>query len=237
MTVAAVLIAATPASALADAAGQPAIRRLADLAWSGGALPIVGVGPDPDGAVRAALAGSEATFAEAGTTDRPGPAALLLLGFERAEADVSGTTAALAWPAPMAWVGPETVTSLIEAHGTTPDAILRPTFRGEPGWPVLVPATAAAELRAIAASATLAQTVADLAAAGREIRDLALGDPGTVHDMATARADLPAYEGPDQPASGHVHEWGADVATDADDLADEAGIAGLAADEGAPPRA
>ena len=51
MTVAAVILAASPASALADADGTPAIRRLADVAWAGGATPVVVCSSDPDGAV------------------------------------------------------------------------------------------------------------------------------------------------------------------------------------------
>ena len=62
MTVAAVILSATADGALADTLGQPRVRRLADLAWSGGALPIVVLAPDPDGAVAAALAGSEAVY-------------------------------------------------------------------------------------------------------------------------------------------------------------------------------
>ena len=41
MTVAAVILSAPAEGALADTLGQPRVRRLADLAWSGGALPIV----------------------------------------------------------------------------------------------------------------------------------------------------------------------------------------------------
>ena len=69
MTVAAVILSATPDGAVADTLGQPRVRRLADLAWSGGALPIIVVSPDPDGAVAAALAGSEAVYGS------PAPAA------------------------------------------------------------------------------------------------------------------------------------------------------------------
>jgi hypothetical protein len=29
-----------------------------------------------------------------------------------------------------------------------------------------------------------------------------------VHDVDTAHADLPPFEGPSEPAGGHVHEWG-----------------------------
>ena len=54
MTVAAVILAASPASALADAAGTPAARRLADVAWAGGATPVVVCSFDPDGTVAAA---------------------------------------------------------------------------------------------------------------------------------------------------------------------------------------
>ena len=41
MTVAAVILSATAEGALAETQGQARVRRLADLAWSGGALPIV----------------------------------------------------------------------------------------------------------------------------------------------------------------------------------------------------
>ena len=63
MTVAAVILSATAEGALAETLGQARVRRLADIAWSGGALPIVVVAPDPDGAVAAALVGSEASSA------------------------------------------------------------------------------------------------------------------------------------------------------------------------------
>jgi hypothetical protein len=62
MTVAAVILSATAAGAVADTLGQPRVRRLVDIAWSGGALPVVVVAPDPDGAVARALVGSEATY-------------------------------------------------------------------------------------------------------------------------------------------------------------------------------
>jgi hypothetical protein len=41
MTVAAVILSATAEGALADALGQRRVRRLVDIAWSGGALPVV----------------------------------------------------------------------------------------------------------------------------------------------------------------------------------------------------
>ena len=53
MTVAAVILAASPDSALADADGQPAARRIAEAAWSGGAIPVVLVSFDPEGRVAA----------------------------------------------------------------------------------------------------------------------------------------------------------------------------------------
>jgi hypothetical protein len=48
-------------------------------------------------------------------------------------------------------------------------------------------------------------------------RDVELGDPGTALDGETDHAALPPYEGPPVPASGHVHEWGAQVADTPDD--------------------
>ena len=46
-------------------------------------------------------------------------------------------------------------------------------------------------------------------------RVVEMGDPGVTHDVDTAPADLPAYEGPPDPPAGHTHEWGADVAAEA----------------------
>ena len=145
MTVAAVILSATTEGALADTLGQPRVRRLADLAWSGGALPIVVVAADPDGAVAAALVGSEAVYGSPAPPEA-GPAGQMVRGTELAMAEVRDTTAVLLWPARMTWVGPETITSLIEAHGTARDAMLRPTWHGDPGWPVLLPTSHLAAL-------------------------------------------------------------------------------------------
>jgi CTP:molybdopterin cytidylyltransferase MocA len=211
VTVAAVILSATAESALADTMGQPRVRRLVDLAWSGGALPIVVLSPDPDGAVTAALAGAEAVH---GTPAAPeaGPVGQMVRGVELAETEVSETSAALLWPARMTWVGPETVTSLIEAHGADPAAVLRPTWRDEPGWPILVPIVHLAALRAIPADQMPPQIVETLVGLVPS-RLVPTGDPGVVHSVDTALIDLPPYEGPPGPAAGHTHEWGADVAS------------------------
>ena len=63
MTVAAVILSSTAEGALTEALGQPRVRRLADIAWSGGALPVLVLSPDPDGAVARTLTGAEATHA------------------------------------------------------------------------------------------------------------------------------------------------------------------------------
>ena len=213
MTVAAVILSATPDGSLADTLGQPRVRRLADLAWSGGALPIVVVSPDPDGAVAAALAGSEAVYGSPAPVES-GPVGQMVRGCELATAEVQGTTGFLIWPARMTWVGPETITSLIEAHGTDRATILRPAWQGDPGWPVLVPAEHIGTLRAIAPDRMPPQVVDDLVATAPS-RIVEMGDPGVVHDVDTAPSDLPAYEGPPDPPAGHTHEWGADVAAEA----------------------
>ena len=117
----------------------------------------------------------------------------------------------------MTWVGPETVTSLIELHGTAPDALLRPTWEGEPGWPVLLPLAALDALRAVAADRMPPLILDDLIAAGLADRHVDLGDPGVALDVGTARAELPPYVGPLEPAADHVHEWGAAQADAPDD--------------------
>jgi CTP:molybdopterin cytidylyltransferase MocA len=206
MTVAAVILSATVEGALTDTLGQPRVRRLVDIAWSGGALPVVVVAPDPDGAVAGALTGSEAVHGTPAPPDA-GPVGQMLRGIELALGEVSDTDAALLWPARMTWVGPETVTSLIEAHGVSGDTIIRPGWRGEAGWPVLVPLAHLAALRAVASDRMPPDIIAELAATAPSTI-VELGDPGVVHDAETPFAALPPYEGPPDPPAGHVHEWG-----------------------------
>ncbi len=223
MTVAAVILAASPDSAVADADGMPGVRRIADAAWSGGATPIIVVSFDPAGTVASALAGAPVTLAEPAPVER-GPAAQMTRGADVALAEVVETDAFLIWPARMTWVGPETVTSLIETHGTAPAALLRPTWEGDPGWPVLVPAADLDRLRAVGPDRMPADVLADLVAAGSAERLVELGDPGVSFDGRTARAELPAYVGPTEPPAGHVHEWGAQAA----DAPDEGPLEGPA---------
>jgi CTP:molybdopterin cytidylyltransferase MocA len=216
MTVAAVILAASPESALADADGSPAVRRIADAAWAGGATPIIVVSFDPDGTVAAALTGSPVTLAEPAPV-ADGPAAQMARGFDVARVQIVETDAALIWPARLSWVGPETVTSLIEAHGLALDRILVPSFEGRGGWPVLLPIGALAALRAVSPGRMPDQIVDDLSATGLPRGLLELGDPGAVHDIRTPRTELPPYVGPSEPLSGHVHEWGAAMADAPDD--------------------
>ena len=213
MTVAAVILAATTEGAVADTLGQPRVRRLADLAWSGGALPIVVLAPDPDGLVAAALAGSEAVYGSPAQREA-GPVGQMVRGVEIALEEVHDTTAVLLWPSRMVWVGPETVTSLIEAHGTGRDKVLRPAWHGEPGWPVLVPTVHLETLRRISPD-RMPLAVIDELVGTVPTRVVEMGDPGVTHDADTAAADLPTYEGPPDPPAGHTHEWGADVAAEA----------------------
>jgi CTP:molybdopterin cytidylyltransferase MocA len=206
MTVAAVILSATAEGAVADTLGQPRVRRLVDIAWSGGALPVVVVSPDDRGAVTAALVGSEAVHGAPAPLEG-GPAGQMVQGAELALAEVRETSAILVWPARMTWVGPETVTSLIEAHGTDPATILRPAWDGTPGWPVLVPIASLAALRGVPADRMPPDVIEALGAA-MPSRTVEVGDPGVVHDADTAFADLPPYDGPPDPPAGHTHEWG-----------------------------
>lgn len=206
MTVAAVILSATAEAALADTLGQARVRRLVDIAWSGGALPIVVLSPDPDGSVVRALVGSEANHGGPAAAET-GPAGQMVRGAELAMGEVRDTTAVLLWPARMTWVGPETITSLIEAHGTDPETILRPGWDGTPGWPVLLPIAGLGDLRAIAPERMPPDVIDDLVAA-LPSRIVEVGDPGIHFDADTAFADLPPYGGPPDPPAGHVHEWG-----------------------------
>jgi CTP:molybdopterin cytidylyltransferase MocA len=212
VTVAAVILAASPESALADADGVPRVRRIVDSAWSGGALPVVVVSFDPKGAIAAALAGAAVTLAEPVPKPDGVPVAQIRRGIQVARDTVREVDAALVWPARMGWVSPETVTSMIEAHGVDTTSLLRPSYDGEDGWPVLIPTVHAAKLDGVAPDRFPDDIVADVIAAGAPSRSLALGDPGTTHDGSTPLAQLPPYSGPIEPVAPHTHEWGAALA-------------------------
>ena len=115
----------------------------------------------------------------------------------------------------MTWVGPETITSLIEAHGTDRGAMLRPAWHGDAGL---------AGARADRPPRRAARDRARPDAARRHRRprgrrpDRASSSWATrasIFDVDTPEADLPPYEGPPDPPAGHTHEWGADVTAEA----------------------
>jgi CTP:molybdopterin cytidylyltransferase MocA len=216
VTVAAVILATTVGSALADADGVARVRRIADAAWSGGAFPVVVVSSDPDGAVAAVLAGSNVTLAPPVPAEG-GPASQICRGIRVAEDAVVETDASLVWPVHLCWVDPETVTSLIEAHGSDRSSVLRPAYRGEAGWPVLVPLAQLDALASLAPIRTLSEVIADLEADGVAVRSVELGDPGAVYPGETPRGALPPYAGPPTAQGGDSREWGALVADRPDD--------------------
>ena len=154
--------------------------------------------------------------------DEPRGIAWFVHGQRAALAAVSETTAGLLWPFRYAWVDPETVTSLVEAHGATPGEIVQPAWSAQPGFPILVPAAFADRL---AARIELhgEEAVAALVAAGAPLRELELGDPGIVHDISTPRTGLPGYQGPPQPAAGPPPEWNAELAARAQHSSETAG--------------
>jgi CTP:molybdopterin cytidylyltransferase MocA len=203
VTVAAVIVPDGVEEALADATGRTAVRRIVDSAWAGGAIPIMVVAADPDGRIAAALQGSPAVVIEPG---RASEVHTYRLGAEAARAAVQETSAVLLWPGRMTWTDPETVTSLIEAHGRQPDVLTRPRRAGTSGWPVLLPIERAAEVLAGPGG------TAEEALAERSVVAVELGDPGSVLGREVALDELPDYAGPPEPVGGPPPEWGAAAA-------------------------
>lgn len=203
MTVGAVIVPDGVREALADATGRTAVRRIVDAAWAGGALPIVVVACDPDGRIAAALEGSPAVVVDPGKASE---VQTYRLGAEVAAGAVQEMSAVLLWPGRMTWTDPETVTSLIEAHGHMPERITRPRRAGESGWPVLVPM---AEVRTVLA---VPGGSVEAALASGPVAALELGDPGSVLGAEVALDDLPDYAGPPEPVGGPPPEWGAAAA-------------------------
>jgi molybdenum cofactor cytidylyltransferase len=200
MTVAAIVLVADVAAALADAGGEPAIRRIVQSAWAGGALPIVVVGRgagDPAGPLAAAVADLPATLAEPAAAPGPGMP-WFLCGLDAAAAAVTDTAAALLWPIRYPWVDPQTVTSLIEAHGAAGEAIIRAASSGQAGFPILFPVGLRDKLASTSAPHA-PEAIAEMAATGVTLTTLELGDPGIVNDAATPRSCQPAYQAPPRP--------------------------------------
>jgi CTP:molybdopterin cytidylyltransferase MocA len=214
MTVAAVILAASTESALADAAGSPAVRRLADVAWAGGATPVVVCSFDPDGTVATALANAEVTLVDP-VAPALGPVGQIVNGIEAAMRLVTDTQAALVWPARLAWVDAETVTTLIAAHGEDRLHVVRPAYRGEDGFPALLPVAYLDAFRGLAVDRMPGDLFTDLEALGVPVRVVDTGDPGVVLDVSIRREDLPPYDGPPEPAD--TPEWGSAVADQPDD--------------------
>ena len=99
----------------------------------------------------------------------------------------------------------------------TPTSCSVPAFQGAEGWPALLPVAALETLRSLAPDRMPDELLADLLGGGLPARLVECGDPGTTHDIGTARADLPPYDGPPEPASGRTYEWGALAAEAADE--------------------
>jgi CTP:molybdopterin cytidylyltransferase MocA len=214
MTVGAVVLSDSLAEALGDAGGRVAIRRIVDAAWAGGALPIIVVVSDPDGICGAVLHGSPAAIVD--PADARGLPAWRT-GLEAAVSAVEETSALLLWPGRMTWVDPESVTSLIEAHGRDGAAVLRPRRAGQQGWPALLPADTAA--RVLAGSDPDPAAVLD----GLAVTAVELGDPGTVLGAEVRLEGLPPDSGPPEPLGGPPPGWGAAAAETADaEVADPA---------------
>jgi CTP:molybdopterin cytidylyltransferase MocA len=203
VTIAAVVVPESVDQALADATGRTAVRRIVDAAWAGGALPIVIVAADPDGHIAEALAGSPAELVEPG---RASGVETYRRGADAARQRVRETSAVLLWPGRMTWTDPETVTSLIEAHGHRPDVVTRPRRAGQAGWPVLLPYGLMDQVLAAPGG-----TIEDAVDASEAV-SLELGDPGSVLGAEVRLDDLPQYAGPPEPVGGPPPEWGAAAA-------------------------
>lgn len=203
MTVGAVVVPDGVTEALADATGRSGVRRIVDSAWAGGAIPIIVVAADPDGRIAEVLEGSPASVVDPG---RASGTQTYRAGADAAQAAVQETTAVLLWPGRMTWADPETVTSLIEAHGRMPEAVTRPRRAGESGWPVLLPVTLLDEVLG-GQGGDVADAVAD-----SDVNTIELGDPGSVLGAEVALDELPEYAGPPEPVGGPPPEWGAAAA-------------------------
>jgi CTP:molybdopterin cytidylyltransferase MocA len=169
--------------------------------------------------VASALGGSEAILVPPAPPES-GPVGQIVRGARATLELVASTDAALIWPARLTWVDPETVTSLIQGHGLDGTPCLRPRWDGAAGWPLLLPLRHLDAFAALGPDRMPDDLVDDLAAAGVPVRELDLGDPGSVLDRDTPIDALPRYAGPPEPLAPPP-DWGAAVADRPDDAPTE----------------
>lgn len=119
MTVAALILAE------ATDGGAPALARVVDAAWSGGAQPILVAG----------LVAESVPPLPARRASSSDPASALA----EATREVQGTTAIIVLPIAHAGIDPESITTLIAAHGRTPHVPLVAAHEGSIGPVRLLP--------------------------------------------------------------------------------------------------
>ncbi len=119
---------------------------------------------------------------------------------------VRETSAILLWPGRMAWVDPETVTSLIEAHGRRGDRVTRP------GAPARSAGRCCCPLLMRWGSSPPGRRHSDELVAAIDAATVELGDPGSLLGLEVAIDELPDYAGPPEPVGGPPPEWGAAAA-------------------------
>ena len=141
-------------------------------------------------------------------------------GIEAASRMVAETDAALVWPARLAWVDAETVTTLIAAHGRrSGTASLRPAWQGDAGLAGAgagrVTSTA---FRGLAADPHAQRAARGPRGGGRAVPPIESATRASPTTCRRRAPDLPPYDGPPQPADEHGHEmWGAAEADQPDD--------------------
>ena len=214
MTVAAVVLAASPASALADADGTPGIRRIADTAWAGGATPVVVCSFDPDGGVAAALANAEVDARRAGGSRARARSARSSTAIEAARPARrrDRRRPRLAGPPGLGRRGDRHPAHRRPTARTAPPSS-GPAYRRRGRLPGAAPGRAPRGVRRpgrrTGCPASCSTTSRRRASRSRSSRRATRAPPTT---SRSPRADLPPYEGPPVPADAHEHEWGAAAA-------------------------
>jgi len=197
--------------------GLPRVRRLADVAWAGGALPIIVVAGDPEEKIAKASPAPPSRSPSPPRRSRARSARSSAGSTSRSPRSTRRTPRSSGRPG-WSGVGPETVTSLIEAHGLYPGEMLRPSWDAKPGWPALLPVGHVEALRALPADRMPDGPPHGPRGRGRAHAPARPGRPG--HDVRCAH-DAPrtprTTSAPTAPTAGHVHEWGAAAAETPED--------------------
>lgn len=165
---------------VADVRGEPLLQHtLRPLLHAGLTRIVIVTAPGADLAAVPFLADARVT-----RVVNPDPDRGMFSSIQEGLASIHSAAAVLVLPADMPFVRADTVTTVLRAHATTPDAVIVAVHEGRRGHPIVLPATIGRRLVEWPATTSLRQALDDLGVVRAHVD---VDDSGVLRDV-----DVPA---------------------------------------------